>query len=155
MKGFSFLQVMITYRRLYAHFNSSSLKKKSRTTPNIEDFNFILFLTLASAFKSAHILWHESVHHVLYYTKLPKSGVKLQSAKFQTSSGSGTVQSCFSAHSGVLHTKASQAESHWAQPAASTWRHLYLCNSFTCILFQILVREVLRYVSFSFQYPFD
>lgn len=111
-RGFSFLQVMITYTRLCAHFNSPSLKKSKKRTPDIEDFNFILFLTPASAFKSAHVLWHESVNYVLCYIKMPKSGVKLQSAKFQTSSGSGAVKSCFSAHNGVLCTKASQVESH-------------------------------------------
>lgn len=51
-----------------------------------KDFHLIFFLTFASHFKSPYILQHESSHYVLPYIKLPKSRVKLQSAKFQTTS---------------------------------------------------------------------
>lgn len=42
--------------------------------------------SFASHFKSAYILQHEASHYILPNIKLPKSRVKLHSAKFQTAS---------------------------------------------------------------------
>lgn len=79
-KGFSFITGHDHFRMALYSFYISFPQK----TP--KDFNFILFLTFASHFKSAYILQHEPSHYVLPYIKLPKSRVKLQSAKFQTAS---------------------------------------------------------------------
>lgn len=78
LKDFHLLEVMITFTQPCTHFTSVSLKKYPRI--------LISFLNFASHFKSAFILQHESTHYVLPYVKLPKSRVKLQSARFQTTS---------------------------------------------------------------------
>lgn len=76
-KGFSFITVDHFRKFLYSFYFIFSQKIP-------KDFNFISFLTFASLFKSTYILQHELNHYVLPYTELPKSRVKLQSAKVQT-----------------------------------------------------------------------
>lgn len=79
-KGFSFITAHDRfYTALYSFYFSFP-----QNIPT--DFNLILFLTFAPHFKSTYVPQHESNHYVLPYIKLPKSRVKLQSAKFQTAS---------------------------------------------------------------------
>jgi len=79
-KGFSFITGHDDFRTALYSFHFGFPQKIPK------DFNFNLFLTFASHFKSTYILQHESSHYVLPHIKLPKSRVKLQSAKFQTAS---------------------------------------------------------------------
>lgn len=122
-KGFSFVTGHNhIHKAPYSFYFSFSQKRP-------QDFNSIFFLTFASIFKSTCILQHESSRHVLHYIKLPKSRVKLQSAKFQTTSlekhSSGSVQKLLlSTKWGPAH--GSLAGSIPSQPAGTTGRHQHL-----------------------------
>lgn len=143
-KGFSFIVGHNhIHKAPYSFYVSFSQKRP-------QEKKFIFFLTFASIFKSTCILQHESSCYVLHYIKLPKSRVKLQSAKFQTTSSdkhsSGSVQKLLlSTKWGPAHR--SLAGSIPSQPAGTTWRNQHFYKNFKHISFQILNRKDLKHLS--------